>query len=633
MVKILIFMPHSDMKGRFEKAVKKLCPWSEDIKMELIHVYGTPDSLSENGGAEIMVARGMTYERLKILFPHKHIVELRLTSFDIVDALARCKEIFAPRKIALCLQKQEFSSMENLEALCNASIEYYDISDEESCRKTIEKIKDNSVDAVVGAGTICNLCDKAGIQRIHIETKDNAIEQALAEAVNAARTINNERAKADMMRIILNNSEDAIIAINEEGRVLAINNQAYISYQLSTKDNYLNRPIEVINKNLKWRQAMRSEKETSELLTINGKNYFVQYKPIMADHHSAGILIITQNTQKIMETETKIRRGLSEKGLTSKYTFHDIIGQSATIKENIAMAKRYSNVDSNVLIIGETGTGKELFAHSIHAASKRSNQPFVALNCAALPENLLESELFGYEPGAFSGASRNGKIGLFELAHKGTIFLDEIGEIPVSLQAKLLRVLQEKEIRRIGSDRVLPIDVRVISATNIDIETQIEEGNFRSDLYYRLNLLDICLSPLRERREDIMTMVDFYMLRFACEIGKAAPRVSLEASNMLTEYDWPGNVRQLRNICERLTVMNDTGEIDESSIRQLKIFKNLEKKEEQTFCSNPCQEIELNYGLQPRVKKKDLAEELGVSRTTLWRMMKQQGERTGKNSN
>ena len=150
----------------------------------------------------------------------------------------------------------------------------------------------------------------------------------------------------------------------------------------------------------------------------------------------------------------------------------------------------------------------------------------MALNCAALPENLLESELFGYEPGAFSGASKNGKTGLFELAHKGTIFLDEIGEIPISLQAKLLRVLQEREIRRIGSNRVQPVDVRVISATNINIEEKIREGQFRADLYYRLNLLDITIPPLRERGDDIREMVDFYLTRFACEMGKPIPRLS-----------------------------------------------------------------------------------------------------------
>ena len=293
------------------------------------------------------------------------------------------------------------------------------------------------------------------------------------------------------------------------------------------------------------------------------------------------------------------------------------------MRDNVRMARRYSHVDSNVLIMGETGTGKELFAHSIHQESSRSGEPFVALNCAALPENLLESELFGYEPGAFSGASKNGKVGLFELAHRGTIFLDEIGELPISLQAKLLRVLQEKEIRRVGSDRVKPIDVRVISATNINIEKQIEEGQFRSDLYYRINLLDLVIPPLRERKEDVQELVDFYLTQFACEMKRRIPRVSKGAARMLMEYDWPGNVRELRNICEKLIVLSDTAEIGEEELMQLKIFKDYQKR------ISKKQEKKDNYDeiyeqLQPRRKKQDIARELGVSRTTLWRMAKKQ---------
>ena len=187
-----------------------------------------------------------------------------------------------------------------------------------------------------------------------------------------------------------------------------------------------------------------------EVLKLNdGRNFFIQYTPILVDTENSGLVIIVKNSEEILKEETKIRYSLREKGLTAKYSFSNIIGKSDIIKENIKMANKYSKVDSNVLIIGETGTGKELFAHSIHQASNRSNEPFVAINCAALPESLLESELFGYEAGSFSGASKNGKMGLFELAHKGTIFLDEIGEIPMALQAKLLRVLQEHEIRRI----------------------------------------------------------------------------------------------------------------------------------------------------------------------------------------
>lgn len=375
---------------------------------------------------------------------------------------------------------------------------------------------------------------------------------------------------------------------------------------------------------VEWKDFLKNIRKKEKILRNQRKSYYVQYKPLNEEELETGALIFIRSTDRIIEEERKIRKGLSEKGLTAKYTFKDILGHSRAIRENIQMAERYSRVNSNVLIVGETGTGKELFAHSIHQASKRSNQPFVALNCAALPENLLESELFGYEAGAFSGAAKGGKVGLFELAHRGTIFLDEIGEIPITLQAKLLRVLQEKEIRRIGSTSVHPIDVRVISATNINIEEKIKEGQFRSDLYYRLNLLDITIPPLRERKEDIQKLVDAYLTRFACEMGKSIPKVTPEAARLLTEYSWPGNVRELRNICERLIVLNDTDVIDAELLRQLKIFR--EDKCSVHAISEEEDPDSVYSRLKPKKKKKDLAEELGVSRTTLWRMAKRQSE-------
>ncbi len=623
MVKILMFIPHLNMRENFEKAIKKV-PLKEDIKIELIHVFGTPQSLKENSDADIIVARGMTYDRLHKLFPNKHAIEIQLTGFDILDALIECKQEFHPKKIALCLPNFDIKSRKNLEDLCEAKIDVYDVFDEESACMALEKAKDCEV--FVGAGTVCGLCDRLGLPRVHILTRDAAIELALFEAVKTANTINQERAHSNMFRTIINHNEDAIISVNEVGIIQAINNQAYRTFQLSTLEDRQYTLVDNICKNLKWRYARDINTPLEEILNFNGNNYYIQYRPIIVDDQNVGTVIITKNTEQIREAETKIRRSLGKRGLTAKYTFKDIIGTSESIKETIRMAERYGGVDSNVLIIGETGTGKELFAHSIHNASRRKDQPFVALNCAALPENLLESELFGYEEGAFSGAIRGGKIGLFELAHKGTIFLDEIGEVPITLQAKLLRVLQEKEIRRIGGNTVQPIDVRIISATNINIEKQIREGKFRSDLYYRLNLLDIVISPLRDRKEDIQEMVDYYLTRFACEMGKPIATMEKKAASLLMEYSWPGNVRELRNICERLTVLNESSVITLADIKQLKIFKDQEEQ-----AAQPAQPVETAIKAQeemmqrkPRKRKQDLADELGISRTTLWRIMKQQ---------
>lgn len=623
MAKILIFIPHLDMKKQYEEVVSKF-GHMEDIKIEMVHVFGTPESLYQNWDADIMVARGMTYDRLHQAFPQRHMVEISMTGFDIINALIKCKEVFHPKKIALCIHNNEIASIEHLELLCDAKIDLYDVYDENSAKLAIQEAVEVGTDVFVGAGTMCGLCDKAGLKRIHIITKNTTIEIALKEAINAAKTINLERAKSNMICMIMNTTPFAVIAIDENGKIIKINNQAYKTYQISTLEDVENHSIDSISKDLNWKIAMKSSLQTEEVIRIHDKLYYIQYKPIIVEGQKAGLIITTQNSDNIMEVETKIRRSLSEKGLTAKYTFDGIIGSSKELNTTITMAKRYSKVDSNVLIIGETGTGKELFAQSIHNESSRRKQPFVALNCAAVPENLLESELFGYIEGAFSGASKGGKMGLFELAHKGTIFLDEIGEIPIALQAKLLRVLQEKEIMRVGSNRVNPIDVRVISATNINIEKKIKNGEFRSDLYYRLNLLDLTILPLRERKDDIQDLVDYYLTKFSCELGKSAPRITVKAAKLLKEYSWPGNVRELRNICERLTVLNDKTMIDEEELLQIKVFRDLHAKNDKIAIPEDVITEDILHSLKRKKKKKEIADELGVSRTTLWRMMKKE---------
>ena len=622
MVKIRVFIPHLELKEIFENVVDEL-PSYDNVQIETTYIFGTPDVLSQNWDADILVARGMTHDVLRDMFPDKHVVQIQLSSFDIFDALVQCRKLQA-KKIALCLHNVEIHNLDSLQELCGASIRMYDVADEQSAEAAVCEAASEGADTFVGAGTMCGICDRRGLRRVHIHTKHDAVVAAMQEALNAAKTINLERTRSEIINIMLNHNEDGIIAIDDKGRILAINNQAYRVFQLSTVGELIGQPLSSVGASGEWKQLLENGSGKDRIICLHDKKYYVQYKPLSEMEAGAGALIFIKNTDRIIEEESRIRRGLSEKGLTAKYTFEDILGQSAAIRENIRMAERYSGVNSNVLIIGETGTGKELFAHSIHQASKRSHQPFVALNCAALPENLLESELFGYEAGAFSGASKGGKTGLFELAHKGTIFLDEIGEIPITLQAKLLRVLQEKEIRRIGSTSVHPVDVRVISATNINMEEKIKEGQFRSDLYYRLNLLDISIPPLRERKEDIQELVDHYLTRFACEMGKSIPTVTKDAARILKEHSWPGNVRELRNICERLTVLNDTSIIGEELLRRLKIFRK-----EETFSvgeTADSREDSVYDRLKPRKKKKDLAEELGVSRTTLWRMAKRQKE-------
>ena len=609
MVTIRMFIPHNNMKQMFEDAVRKYDAYP-DIKIELIHIFGTPESLRQQGDADILVARGMTYDRLRELFPQTHVIEIHFSGFDVLDALLNAKNQYHPKVIAVCIRRIDQQLLAKLEDVCHAKILYYCVSDEASTEAAIEDAAAKGAEVFVGAGTMCGLCDRRGLTRIHIHTQMTAIERALSEAVEIAVTLNHERARNSLTEIILNTSQDGLITLDEDNRIMSINNQAYRILQLSHAGPVRRMSIREVCPELAWSGIIGH----TEVIPYGDRQLYVESTPILVDNTTSGVILTIRDTAKITEAEKKIRAELVKQGLTAKYSFDDIFGACDQIRRDIQIAKRYSQVDSNVLIVGETGTGKELFAHSIHRASRRSGQPFVALNCAALPESLLESELFGYEAGAFSGASRNGKIGLFELANKGTIFLDEIGEIPVSLQAKLLRVLQEREIRRIGSTKVVPIDVRVISATNINIHEKIRDSQFRSDLYYRLNVLNLPVPPLRERGKDVILLAEQFLTRYACSIGKPVPQLTDKVRSMMLSYPWPGNVRELRNICERMTVLADSDVIGEED---LEIFAGLdtesvpEKKRE-----------EIPDYLLPKETKDDLARRLGISRTTLWRREK-----------
>jgi transcriptional regulator with PAS, ATPase and Fis domain len=265
-------------------------------------------------------------------------------------------------------------------------------------------------------------------------------------------------------------------------------------------------------------------------------------------HDISAIMTLTEELARVR----KIIRNLK-----AEYTWNDIVGTGTALQQAKDLARRAAETPATVLLRGESGTGKELFAHAIHNASSRRKGQFVRVNCAALPEHLLESELFGYEEGAFTGASKGGKRGLFEEASRGTLFLDEIGDITVELQKKLLRVLQEKEIMKVGSTRPVPVDVRVIAATNADLEQRIKNGSFREDLYYRLNVLPIRIPPLRTIREDIPVIAGHLLKKLNQEYGREIESISGVAMQALQAYHWPGNVRELESMIGRAMITMD----------------------------------------------------------------------------
>lgn len=302
-----------------------------------------------------------------------------------------------------------------------------------------------------------------------------------------------------------------------------------------------------------------------------------------------------------------------------------MIGQSAAIKQLIAKARNYANYHSNLLIYGETGTGKEIVAQSVHNHSACRKGPFVSVNTASIPPSLLESELFGYAEGAFTGARKGGKQGLFELAHGGTIFLDEIGELTPDIQSRLLRVLQEKEIMRIGDDKIIPVDVRIIAATNRDLFEQVKSGAFRQDLYYRIHVLGLRVPPLRERAEDIPLIFDYYIKKMRAKEGKSV-KVSAGAMKLLAAYSWPGNIRQLKNIAE-VAACCGSELIDAEHVADMlgEQETRVENGKYITIADGGSlkqMEAEIIKYLLTRHTSDEVCRQLGISRVTLWRKTK-----------
>lgn len=371
----------------------------------------------------------------------------------------------------------------------------------------------------------------------------------------------------------------------------------------------------------------------SHLLLHTQSDGIFNITPLMRNGTVSAVIFHFTALPHLEQMEEQIRIESYIKGHKAKYTFQNLIGKSGAIQRAIKNAELFAKYDSNILLIGETGTGKEIFSQSIHNSSRRSGQPFVALNCGALPPNLLESELFGYVEGAFTGASRKGKKGLFEIANQGTIFLDEISEMDANGQLRLLRVLEEREVMRIGSDSVIPVNVRVIAACNKDLAKLVKNGSFREDLFYRLNVLTIQIPALRERGNDVFLLAEYYLDIYSQKYQKTVQLSSASAS-MLTSYPWPGNVRQLRNFCERLVIVADDYQLSPEFIKdQLQqAYQFYDHTDDMDTAVLPALSLPgserdniLLALRQTKGNRQQTASLLNISTSTLWRKMKKYG--------
>ncbi|WP_027414749.1 sigma-54 interaction domain-containing protein [Aneurinibacillus terranovensis] len=350
------------------------------------------------------------------------------------------------------------------------------------------------------------------------------------------------------IEVLLSMISTPILVVDQQGNVIHTNmfaEKVWGRSQITLINKHI---LELIN-SAKLIEFVRQGKPTIDL-PVEIKDSMEVFHPYACRLHP---LIVSKQVEGAVLQFTKqflVPSVDKQKKYATRYSFADIRGNSPVITALKAQAEKVAKSDSTILIRGESGTGKEVLAQAIHGASQRQKGPFVAINCAAIPESLLESELFGYDEGSFTGAKKGGKQGRFEMARGGTLFLDEIGDMPLFLQAKLLRVLQERRVERIGGSESIPIDVRVIAATHKDLETMIANQQFREDLYFRLNVIPLSIPPLRERSEDLYELIQYFMKRYGERLGKENKRLSSQALKRLFDYHWPGNVRELENVIE-----------------------------------------------------------------------------------
>lgn len=504
----------------------------------------------ERGDTDLIISRGVTAEmiRRECSLP---VVELEVSSFDIYSSLLAAQELGGSIGVlghADILRKARFVSEER-----GVGVEHFAVNDPRTTREMVNGLKRKGVEVIVGDLLACSVAREAGLFAVLVESGKDSLASGLQYSLAVWEYLVQKSEGERQLQTVLDSVPSGTVVASPDGSVLHCNNAA--RKLLHWEDDCIELNAAEALPGIGWEELVRRGESAQKIVTVNGRTLSVSVHPHSTEGRVASLVLAFQDMREIRRLENAYRRSQSGTRLAARYTFDDIIHESDVMEARIERAKKFSLTDSNILLVGETGTGKELFAQSIHNHSARAGNSFLAINCGALPEDLLESELFGYERGAFTGARESGKPGVFELTHTGTLFLDEVNAMSPKLQTRLLRTLQEGEVMRIGSDTIIPVDVRIIAASNAPLAGEVRKGTFRRDLYYRLNVLDILIPPLRERPGDIWAVFLNVLARKSEEKGIPMPQVGDTLRRRLAAHTWDGNVRELVSYAEKLLVL------------------------------------------------------------------------------
>ena len=577
--------------------------------------------------ADVIVSRGGTATGLKAQNRLTPVIEIPISCRDMETSVAQAIREHGKMPIAAVGTSNMVYSVKHLIHDLPVPVKPYTIATTtpNDIRIGVDCALADGYRLIIGGAYTCEYTRERGAKAGLLLCSVESIFQSITEAKRCAVVSYAEREKSLLFRAIVDHVVEGVIAVNSQNLICTFNPAAAAMLERNAGDCIGLPANQALPKGHLSTILQSKQPYTNEIIHSNGTNFLLNSVPMEDSGRPIGTLVTFQTTRTITDAESRIRDQLHARGHMAKYHFSDVLGESAAILASIHQAKRFAPVDSNILLYGETGTGKELFAQSIHNESNRVNDPFVAVNCAAIPENLMESELFGYEGGSFTGANKVGKSGLFEAAHKGTIFLDEISEIPLSLQNRLLRVIQEREVRRIGSDRVTPVDVRIICATNRNLMEMIGRGEFREDLYYRLKVLSVTLPPLRERTGDVQLLMQYYLRYYTHRFGKGEITLSPAAVELANAYAWPGNLRELRNISEQLAVLCEGSVVTPEALHAVLPTRSAgsETATGGAMRLNDMERQRIIEAVARTRNRKEAAALLGISKTTLWRKCKE----------
>jgi transcriptional regulator with PAS, ATPase and Fis domain len=619
----------------------------EEICWEIDHSYTIIDAKLEdavvalkrtfpNDFPDVIISRGATAGLISQAFQSTIVVWADPDDTDLISSLIKAKKLGSRVGFLSHPEKHIEHTLEIMKEIFDfQELKLFTYTNVTDIERSVIEAKNDGIEVMVGGGQYASTMGiKHHLPYVFVESGKRSVWKAVTRALDILEYLEKEKEQDLRFRTLVGTIKDGVIAIRNNK--IAIFNPAAEKILNVYAEKMIGKTADKIHPDIT--RFLNNKDNKDEVISI-GKYDLLLDKIIKEDNKGIETILLLYDITQLQEMEQKTRTTLYAKGLVARYDLNDVVGETPIIKNLIAEARLYASTDANILITGDSGTGKELFAQGIHNASKRKDNPFVAVNCAEIPEQLLESELFGYVEGSFTGAKKGGKMGLLELAHRGTIFLDEINSTSIALQGKLLRVVQEKELRKIGSDNIIPVDIRILAAVNKDMPKLMEEQAFRKDLFYRLSTLTLHLPSLNERKSDIPILADYFRRIYCKKYRKKIPPFSLDIQRKIMNLKWLGNVRELENVVHRYSILFDEKRAKDNLIlhcieNNMKYPDDISAEDNETKTeSNEMlmlkraslhemeTEIIITYLKESEWNKNEAARRLGISRTTLWRRL------------